>query len=146
MNIKQATIHDVQDVVSIVKLYRSFYGVSNQSESDIEEFISQRIRNNESKIFLAYDHDKVIGFIQLYPTFSTVSLKPQWLLNDLFVKKEARSKGVATLLMKTVKEYFKDSSKGFILVTEKSNSTAKKFYDKCDFETDEYDFYTFFYK
>ena len=48
--------------------------------------------------------------------------------------------------MEYVKAYFKDSAKGFILVTDKDNVTAKSLYDKNGWETGEYDFYTYFYK
>ena len=49
--------------------------------------------------------------------------------------------------MSFVKEYFLrgEKTKGFILVTDKSNETAKKFYEANGWKTGEYDFYTFFY-
>ena len=47
--------------------------------------------------------------------------------------------------MQSVKEYFKNKAKGFILVTDKENHTAKKFYEGNGWKTGEYDFYTFYY-
>ena len=44
-----------------------------------------------------------------------------------------------------VKEYFRDKAKGFILVTDIDNLTAKSFYENNGWKTGEYDFYTFFY-
>lgn len=82
----------------------------------------------------------------MYPSYSTVSLKPQWVLNDFYVDKNYRKQGYGTKLMEYVKSYFEDSAKGFILVTDKDNATAKSLYDKNGWETGEYDLYTYFYK
>lgn len=145
--IREGKIADLEKIVSIVMQYRSFYGVENQNEKEVRNFIKARIENNQSKIFIAENiNGEVIGFIQLYPSYSTVSLKPQWVLNDFFVVASERKKGTGTELMAFVKEYFKDKAKGFFLVTDKDNFTAKSFYDKNGWQTNEYDFYTFFYK
>lgn len=146
MEIKIGTINDLENIVAIIKQYRHFYGVEEQNIEDIKRFEEDRIKNNQSKIFLAMKGDVAIGFIQLYPSYSTVSLKPQWILNDLYVAEGERHKGVAKSLMNAVMEHFKTSAKGFILVTDKTNSTAKSFYESCGWETGEYDFYTYFYK
>lgn len=81
----------------------------------------------------------------MYPSYSTVSLKPQWILNDFFVDADYRHKGYGRVLMSFVKEYFRDKAKGFILVTDIDNLTAKSFYENNGWKTGEYDFYTFFY-
>ena len=143
--IKTADINDLENVTKIVMKYRKFYGVENQSENEVRDFMRARIENNQSKIFLTFADSKVIGFIQLYPSYSTVSLKPQWILNDFYVDENFRKQGNGKKLMSFVKEYFRDKAKGFILVTDKSNETAKKFYEANGWKTGEYDFYTFFY-
>lgn len=56
-----------------------------------------------------------------------------------------RKQGNGKKLMSFVKKYFRDKAKEFILVTDKSNETAKKFYEANGWKTGEYDFYTFFY-
>lgn len=144
--VREAHIDDLSSLVGIVMKYRDFYGVNDQNEEEVKQFLNNRLENNQSKVFIAADTEgEVIGFIQLYPSYSTVSLKPQWILNDFFVDVDYRNKGYGTALMSYVKEYFSDKAKGFILVTEKSNLTAKTFYDNNGWETGEYDFYTFFY-
>ncbi|MBP3273288.1 MAG: GNAT family N-acetyltransferase [Ruminococcus sp.] len=141
-----ASDEDIAAAADLIFLYRSFYGVQDQNEDEIYSFVKERISNEQSKIFIAKDEQgKAVGFIQLYPSYSTVSLRPQWILNDLYVVEEYRRKGAATALMTAVKEYFRDRAKGFILVTDKTNHTAKSFYDKNGWKTDEYDFYTFYY-
>ena len=41
----------------------------------------------------------MVGFVNLYPVFSSVNLTRQWILNDLFVVPEARKLGVGRVLM-----------------------------------------------
>lgn len=143
--IKVADMTDLENVTKIVMKYRKFYGVENQNENEVKDFLKERIKNNQSKIFLAFDDSCVVGFIQLYPSYSTVSLKPQWILNDFYVDENFRKQGYGRKLMAYVKEYFTNKAKGFILVTDKTNETAKKFYEVNGWKTGEYDFYTFFY-
>ncbi|MBQ8730907.1 MAG: GNAT family N-acetyltransferase [Lachnospiraceae bacterium] len=139
--VREAFIDDLSSVVKLVIKYRGFYGIESQSEEEVTEFIKKRLENKQSKIFIAISEDnKATGFIQLYPSYSTVSLKPQWILNDFFVDEGYRNKGYGTALMSYVKDYFKTEAKGFILVTDKDNSTAKAFYDNNGWNTGEYDF------
>lgn len=143
--VRLADMKDIEDVASVLIEYRNFYGVEVQDRAEVEAFIRERMENEQSKIFVAQEEDSIIGFIQLYPSFSTVSLKHQWVLNDLYVKQDYRKKGYGTELMMAVKDYFRGKAKGLILITEKNNSTAKAFYNKNGWETGIYDFYTFFY-
>ena len=148
ITVKIATCEDnIEEIAELVKKYREFYKVANQDINEIKNFLQERLSNSDSKIFIAINKntDKLIGFIQLYPLFSTVSLKRQWMLNDFYVLETERKKGVGTILMNTVFEYFKDKAKGCILVTDKTNTAAKEFYNKLGWKTDTYDFYTYYF-
>ena len=114
---------------------------------EIKDFISARIKKSESTILVAISgvSDTIIGFVQLYPVFSTVSLQKQWLLNDFYVIEDERNKGIGSALMEAVKDYFRGTAKGFILVTHKTNTGAKRFYEKHGWKTDVFDFYVYFY-
>ncbi|WP_415542618.1 hypothetical protein [Empedobacter stercoris] len=67
---KQATINDLQTLAPLFDAYRQFY----DKKSDVEgakEFLLERIANNESVIYLAFDEkENAVGFVQLYPLFS----------------------------------------------------------------------------
>ncbi len=70
MKIKKASIEDLETTAFLFDLYRQFY----KQESDInsaKEFLSERIKKNESEIFLAIDEKNNIGmgFVQLFPLF-----------------------------------------------------------------------------
>lgn len=143
MKIFKAESVDLQTSSLLFDLYRQFY----EQKSDInsaKEFLSERILNNESVIFLAVceQANDGMGFVQLYPSFSSVSLKKIWILNDLFVHKSHRRKGVAeALIEKSRMLCIETDAKGLILETHKSNADAQRLYDKTGFKKDEDHFY-----
>ncbi len=131
MEIKQATLDDLEILGELFDGYRQFY----QQASDIDAgraFLRARIENRESVIFLATDDNgEGLGFTQLYPTFSSVSMKNQWILNDLFVAEKARKRGVANALMQTAEDFAKDSgANGLSLSTAVDNYQAQALYEK----------------
>ncbi len=72
-----------------------------------------------------------IGFTQLYPTFSSISMARAWILNDLYVTKNARKKGVGELLLQKVKEFASETkAKSISLSTAPDNDTAQRLYEK----------------
>ena len=100
----------------------------------------------ESIIYLALEREnkKAIGFMQLYPSFSSVSLESLWILNDLFVVLEHRKRGVGKALIETAKELVQTrGSKGLILATAHDNYVGQKLYQASGFTFDN-DFLHFF--
>ncbi|QDE30934.1 GNAT family N-acetyltransferase [Shewanella polaris] len=49
-------------------------------------FLKSRLAENDSMIFVSIREDEMVGFIQLYPSFSSLCLAPVWYLEDVFVK------------------------------------------------------------
>ncbi|PLS09454.1 GNAT family N-acetyltransferase [Neobacillus cucumis] len=141
MLIQKATLHELEPLAELFDLYRLFY----KQESNLEgakQFLKERISNDESVAFIALDGDQPLGFVQLYPSFSSVSMKRSWVLNDLYVKKEARGRGVGEKLMKTAIEFVKDKkAKGLFLETAEDNYNAQRLYEKLGFEKESNYFY-----
>lgn len=143
MTIVKAELHNLEAVTELFDLYRIFY----EQESDIaraREFIKERLTNEDSVIFLAYDHENLIGFVQLYPSFSSVSMKRLWVLNDLYVKESVRGKGYGEkLIKKAIAFAMETGAKGLLLETAQDNRAAQKLYEKIGFvkETNFFYFY-----
>lgn len=143
MKIFKAETVDLQTATFLFDLYRQFY----KQKSDIDSaklFLSERILKNESVIFLAANEqtNEGMGFVQLYPSFSSVSLKKIWILIDLFVHENYRRKGVAeALIEKSRLLCIETDAKGLILETDKSNASAQRLYDKTGFKKDKDHFY-----
>ncbi|MDQ3019579.1 MAG: GNAT family N-acetyltransferase [Bacteroidota bacterium] len=139
MKIKQASFEDLETAAKLFDLYRQFYEQSSDISS-AKKFLSERINNNESVIFIAMDEEKNkgMGFVQLYPSFSSVSMKKQWILNDLFIHEDHRKEGIAEALINESKKFAKKTNaKGIILETHKTNADAQRLYDKIGFIKDD---------
>jgi GNAT superfamily N-acetyltransferase len=98
IQIRRAHIDDLGLITPLFDLYRQFY----EQASDLamaENFLAQRLQHNESVIFLAFDGADAVGFTQLYPGFSSVSMARTFLLNDLYVVSSHRRHGVGSLLL-----------------------------------------------
>ncbi len=117
-------IHDLSQAPSIVDLfddYRTFYKQKSDKEN-ARIFLDKRLTNNESIIIVASIDDVIVGFTQLYPSFSSVSMKRLYILNDLFVKDEARGKGVGQALLQAAETLGrKNGWKGMTLETANDN-------------------------
>lgn len=140
ITISAATINDVDIIVPMFEAYRRFYEAEPNPEG-AHRFISDRISRNESRIFLAYTQDAgrmvPAGFTQLYPSFSSVSMKRLWILNDLFVRLEFRRSGAGAALMEKAREFAKeDGAKGLSLATRSRNETAQALYVKMGYKLD----------
>ena len=126
--------------------YREFYQVEYKLQ-EVEIFLTQRIEKSQSKIFFAIDRDKAIGFTQLYPSFSSLSLKPVWILNDLYVDENFRKQGVGKMLLDAAKDFaIQTNSKGLTLTTGIENETAQSLFEKFGFIRNEhfYEYFLFF--
>ncbi|MDZ8104156.1 MAG: GNAT family N-acetyltransferase [Nostoc sp. DedQUE12a] len=137
MEVFLADINHLETLSILFDRYRIFYNQTSDIEA-AKDFLKERFQNNDSRIFAANDNGEIIGFTQLYPTFSSVSMKRVWILNDLYVKESHRQKGVASLLMNTAQEYAKASGAiRVILATHISNTNAQKLYKLQGYIKDE---------
>lgn len=136
MKVITATIEHIEQLVPLFDHYRQFYKKSSDPEG-AKTFLKARFDNNESTVFMAFnDHDEALGFTQLYPQFSSVSMKPDYLLNDLFVAADARGKGVGKALLLRAQEFARaNNSKGIMLETAVDNP-AQHLYEKLGWKND----------
>lgn len=138
MDVFQAHIEQLQDVAELFDQYRVFY----QSAADLDaakRFIQERFQKGDSAIFVASDAGNLVGFTQLYPSFSSVSMKRIWILNDLFVTEAYRRKGVATLLMEKAEDFARETGAIRIaLATQAANLAAQSLYESRGYTLDEW--------
>jgi GNAT superfamily N-acetyltransferase len=116
--------------------YRQFYRQPPDLDA-ARRFLSDRLKNDESVIFAARlaETDGLVGFTQLYPTFSSVQMRRVWTLNDLFVAESARGHGVARALMEAAREFaVSTGAVALELATELDNTVAQALYDALDYE------------
>lgn len=134
--IYRANTSHIEALVPLFDAYRVFY----RQPSDLDaarSFLGARLAQNDTVIFLAYLNGPV-GFTQLFPSFSSVSMKRLWILNDLFVVPEARRRGVAAALLEWARQHAIDTqAKGLVLSTETGNKSAQGVYEALGWKRDE---------
>lgn len=137
MEIYYATADDLPQIVPLFEGYLQFYG-RQQSDKEISIFLNKRLVNEESIILLAKHNDEVIGFTQLYPNFSSLSLKRYYVLNDLFVVKSSRELGAARALMEEAFAFCEQAGAAYVsLETHPDNIPAKKLYEDIGMTRDD---------
>jgi GNAT superfamily N-acetyltransferase len=133
----RADASHLDKIAVLFDAYRGFYGQpSNLSQS--RAFIAERIARDESVIFHAEDASgEALGFVQLFPTFSSIDAHRTWLLGDLFTAPAARSKGVGRLLMNTARDFaLLTGAKGMTLETATDNHGAQRLYESLGYVRD----------
>jgi GNAT superfamily N-acetyltransferase len=96
-------------------------------------------------VFIAHEGDRAIGFTQLYPRFSSISLAHIFILNDLFVHEQARRKRVASDLMSAAVKFATAlGADRLSLTTAITNAAAQALYRSAGWKPDDqflvYDF------
>ena len=99
IHIRQAVVGDLDALTPLFDAYRVFYGKLSDPVL-ARSFLHERFAHRQSVVFLAQSEEgAVIGFTQLYPSFSSVSAAPIYILNDLYVSPAARRCGAAAQLL-----------------------------------------------
>ena len=141
--VRRATLDDLDRLVPLFDGYRQFY----DKPSDMvvaRQFLADRMSRDESVVLVAEDGDgTVIGFVQLFPTFSSIVAAPIYLLSDLFVVPAARRRGVGTLLLKAATETARAAGAVRVeLLTAITNVYAQRLYETLGWKRDN-EFYVY---
>ncbi len=137
ITVRQATLFDLHELVPLFDSYRQFY----ERPSDMagaHAFLLDRFKHAESTVFLAHEGVEPVGFTQLYPSFSSASMARIFILNDLFVREEARGKGVGGKLIGMAGEFAKAASAvRLTLSTALTNTRAQGVYESLGWRPDQ---------
>ena len=137
VEIVEATAADIETVAQLFDAYRVFYRQSSDLAA-ARAFITQRFARRDAAIFLAKQDGAAVGFVQLYPSLSSVSMGPIWILNDLFVASTARGGGVGRRLMDKARDFARASGACRIeLTTERANTVAQGLYRAAGYARDD---------
>jgi ribosomal protein S18 acetylase RimI-like enzyme len=127
-------------VAPLLDAYRGFYGQGSDLPA-ARAFLRARLRGGESVVFFARaegEPGRAVGFVQLYPSFTSVGLGRIWVLNDLFVAEAHRGQGVGRLLMDAARDLARKTGAARLeLSTAKTNFPAKALYESLGYRRDE---------
>ena len=102
--VRQAVAADIEALAVLFDQYRQFQGQAHDV-SAARSFLAERFDHGESVVFIASAGTAAVGFAQLYPSFSSVSLSRVFILNDLFVVEAVRGQRVASQLLSAVESH-----------------------------------------
>ena len=136
--IRRATPGDVDRVAPLFDAYRQFYGLATDLALS-RRFIAERLERQESVVLIAQAPDGTgLGFVQMYPSFSSLRAARTLILHDLFVAPMARRHGVARRLMQAaVTEARAAGAVALTLSTARTNVAAQRLYESLGWTRDE---------
>jgi GNAT superfamily N-acetyltransferase len=130
------SLEDIRAAAPLFDSYRVFYKAPSDPQGAYE-FLAERWRLRESVLYIAFDGTTPVGFVHLYPLFSSVGMRRLWLLNDLFVTPGARRTGAGRLLMRRAEQHARETgTAGLTLSTALDNATAQALYVAEGYERD----------
>jgi GNAT superfamily N-acetyltransferase len=137
ITIRQAVLADLDVVAGLFDGYRQFY----EQVSDLvaaRNFLRARFEHGQSVVLLAESQGQAVGFTQLYPSFSSVSMARVFVLNDLFVAPTARRLGVGEALLTAAADHARQlGAVRLSLTTDVQNLPAQALYESMGWARDQ---------
>lgn len=137
MTIGRATAADAAAIAPLFDAYRAFFKGGNRL-GESHRFLAERLDRDESVIFLARDGEEAVGFIQLYPLWSSWYCRRIWFLSDLYVREDARKRGIGRQLVERVVEHARETDAASVMVElPRREPYLEEFYRRLGFGKDE---------
>ena len=140
--ISRAGPADLDALATLFDAYRTFYGQTPDLPL-ARQWLRERLRFGESVVLVAKRGGTVVGFVQLYPMFSSVRTARTWILTDLYVDAGARRRGVARALLDASAAFARgDGAAGISLETTQDNAAARALYRAAGWNEDATQWYS----
>lgn len=124
-------------VAPLFDAYRQFYGQPPDLDG-ARRFLAERLGRGESVILALVEGGRALGFTQLYPSFSSVSMRQIWILNDLYVAEDARRRGVGVRLLRAARDHARQTGAvRLALSTAVTNTKAQALYERDGWRRDD---------
>lgn len=137
VQVARASLDELDEATRLFLGYLAFYE-KDVAPADARAFMQARLRQGDSVIFLARVDGRARGFMQLYPAFASLSLAPNWILNDLFVEPSGRGHGIGTALMQAARDLgMANGAAEIFLQTARTNETAQRLYEGLGYQRDD---------
>jgi len=128
IRVRRARPDDLRSISPLFDAYRQFYEQSPDARA-AEQFLSDRLARGESVVFIAEEGEAPVGFMQLYPMFSSISLGRTYVLNDLFVPPTARRRGVGGLLLEAARVWGEHEGAHYLELSTAVDNPAQRVYE-----------------
>jgi len=136
MEIRTATVDDLDDIAPLFDRYRQFYEFPADEEG-ARRFLQARFTAGDSTILLALDGSFAVGFAQLYPSWSSGRMARVFIFNDLYVLPEARRLGAGRALLDFARDFAAaEGAVRLTLSTQAGNHAAQSLYEAAGWQRD----------
>ncbi len=135
LTIRRARPSDAEAAAELFDEYRQFYREPPDRDA-ARRFLAERAARRESVVYLAFREGRAVGFLQLYPTFSSTTLRPLWILNDLFVARTARRHGVGGRLLERAKALARETGAVGVTLETATDNPAQRLYEAHGWKRD----------
>ena len=130
------------DIQELCRLLEELFSMEKEFEPDSGKQKNgiKKIMESSSTGFIAVikENEKIIGMVNILYVVSTFLGEKAAILEDMIIDREYRGKGYGTTLIKyAVEEAEKRGAKRVTLLTDDTNESAMKFYEKNGFKKSE---------
>ncbi|MBT2446695.1 GNAT family N-acetyltransferase [Streptomyces sp. ISL-43] len=141
--LREAGEADLDAAAGLFRGYLDFYEVQVEDPDRPRAFLAERLKAGDSFVLLAdVPGAGTVGFTQVYRTFSSLSMRPAWVLNDLYVAPSGRRTGAGRALLREVLRRAREAGvSGVQLETAYDNHIAQGLYEAEGFVREEFHMY-----
>jgi ribosomal protein S18 acetylase RimI-like enzyme len=133
--IRHAGPDDAQALAPLFDAYRAFFAKPDPAGS--LTFITERLDKGDSALIVSDEGDRLSGFLQLYPLFSSWYATRIWFLSDLYVDERDRQRGLGKDLVAAAQAYARETTSRSIMVEiPHSEPHLVRFYESLAFQRD----------
>jgi len=134
--VRPLTVDELEEALPLIAGYQRFYGVESPDDNRNRTFFRRFIAPSEEGLLLgAWNGAELAGFATLYWTFSSTLAADVVLMNDLFVRSDARGSGVGRALIQASVEVAKARGAPHVeWLTAIDNRVAQALYERVGAE------------
>ena len=111
--IRKANVEDISEILKLIKELADYENLLHEVEIN-EELLKENLFGEKSyaEVILAFENKKVLGFALYFFSFSTFLGRPGIYLEDFFVRKTERGRGIGRALLVNLAKKVKDFGGG----------------------------------
>jgi GNAT superfamily N-acetyltransferase len=131
LKIEPIAAEQMDALLPLIADYQRFYEVEEIDDERNGAFFSRFLAPSDDGMLLGAWHDEaLLGYVCLYWTFTSLVPAEIVLMNDLYVRPEARGEGIGRALIEVSAEIARERGAHHLQwVTAPDNETAQRLYD-----------------
>ncbi|WP_169752676.1 GNAT family N-acetyltransferase [Campylobacter mucosalis] len=112
MQIRKATIDDAKAIIALIKELAEYENLSEAVDIDENVFISHIFKRELAHVLVALNDENIVGYALFFYSFSTFLGRSGIYLEDLYIKKEFRGRGIGLNFIKELAKICRDEGLG----------------------------------